>query len=191
MALGAARGRFARHGRARGHCPARCARPGAAGCGRRSGGDSHPGENVFDEQREVFAPLAQGRQLDAQQPVVQVLAKLPRPDLGREIAACARDDADIDGERLGVPDRLHLLAVAEAQEHRLQHLRNLAEGIANCGHSSAARTGSGKPAEAVRSIVFRYASSHRSSAAHSPAQEPRASSVLQGGQTSFGRRPNT
>ena len=58
-------------------------------------------EEVVDQQRQVFAPLAQRRQVDGQdvQPVEEVFAEAAVGDHLPQIALGAGDDAHVDGNR--------------------------------------------------------------------------------------------
>jgi hypothetical protein len=54
-----------------------------------------------DDQRDVFPPVPQGRQLDRdhRQPVVKVLAKLAPGDTIEQVPVGGGDDADVTGQR--------------------------------------------------------------------------------------------
>ena len=67
-------------------------------------------EEELDEQRDVFAPLAQRRQMEARdvEAVVEVLAEALLCDRLRQIRVGGRDDADVDLDRLVLADAADL-----------------------------------------------------------------------------------
>ncbi len=74
------------------------------------------------EERDVLAPLGEGRQpdLDAAQPVVEILAQAPLFDHDSRFAIRRRDEANTHPLGLLRPDRPHLAVVDHAQELRLE-----------------------------------------------------------------------
>src|SRR5438067_1325475 len=63
-------------------------------------------QHVIDQQRNVLATLAQRRRRDRHdvQAEVEVLAKLALLDLGAQVLARRRDDAEVDFYRLRAAD---------------------------------------------------------------------------------------
>ena len=84
---------------------------------------------MVDEQRNVLAPLAQRRHLDAQhvEPVEEVLAEAAGADLGLEFARGRGDHAHVDAARLRFAERAHFLLLEDAQQLDLERQRQLAD----------------------------------------------------------------
>ena len=98
--------------------------PGGAGQGFHGIGGEALGfvaEEVHREQRNVAAPVAQPRQrdLEAAEPIVEVLAQVSRRDHGARIAVRGRHEAHRDLGGPGGADREHFAVVEHAQELRL------------------------------------------------------------------------
>jgi hypothetical protein len=92
-------------------------------------------EEVLDQLGDVVGALAQGRQVDADdaEPVEQVLAEAPGPDLVLEVAVGRRDDPDVDLDRLARPDPPDLALLEGAQQLGLEIERQLAELVEEQG----------------------------------------------------------
>ena len=76
---------------------------------------------VFDQQRYVFAALAQGRHVDVQdvQPEIKVLAKITGIDHSLEVAVGGGNQADIDLDRFVAPDAFESAGLEHAQQLHL------------------------------------------------------------------------
>src|SRR5207302_6398 len=74
------------------------------------------------QERNVFPPLAQGRQIDRHdvEPVIQVLAEPAGADLLEQVAVRGGDEAGVDLDRLRVADALELPFLQDAQELDLE-----------------------------------------------------------------------
>ena len=82
-----------------------------------------------DQQRDVVGPLAQRRHHHAhhREPVVQILAKSARGDLGAQVAVGRRDHAHRRARVRRAAHRPHRLLVQRAQQLRLHAGRQLAD----------------------------------------------------------------
>ena len=83
-------------------------------------------QKMLDEQRDVFFPLAQRRQLhrDHVQPVEEILTELPFGDQLREVAVGRCDHPNVDLDRVRVADALELTLLQHAQQLHLQRPRS-------------------------------------------------------------------
>src|SRR5262249_3965527 len=81
-----------------------------------------PTQGVTDQQWQIFALLAEGRQLerDDVDPPVEVLTHGPGGEELPEITVGGGDDTDVDTVRALAPQPLHLAALQDAEELRLQ-----------------------------------------------------------------------
>ena len=89
-------------------------------------------EQVVDQDRDVFATLAERRNVDVNdaQPVEQVLAELALGDALGKVAVRRRDDADVRVPRGAVrADRLDFSRLQEAEEERLHAQAHLAHFV--------------------------------------------------------------
>ena len=86
-------------------------------------------EKVLDQERDVVAPLAQGRELDADdlEAVIEVLAELPFGDGVGQVAMRGRDQADVDLDRLVAAHADDLAAFEHAQQLDLDRNRHVAD----------------------------------------------------------------
>ncbi len=94
------------------------------------------GQEVRDEERDVFAAVAKRRQDDRGndvQPVVEILAETPGGDLLLEILVGRREDAHVDLERLFAADPLELFFLQGAQELQLHSRRDVADLVEKQG----------------------------------------------------------
>src|SRR5258708_20954605 len=84
---------------------------------------------VLDEERNVLAPLAQGRQEDRHhvEPVEEVLAEPAGGDLAGQVARGGGDEAHLDPRGLHAADALELALLDGAQGLDLQLQRDLAD----------------------------------------------------------------
>ena len=84
---------------------------------------------VMHEHHDVLGPLAQRRQVHREHvdPVVQILAKIPRGDECVEITIRRGDDTHVDAPVRVVADAAELLALQDAEDLRLQGQRHLAD----------------------------------------------------------------
>lgn len=82
----------------------------------RAGGEEHP-QKVSREREHVLRPVTERRDLDRHhlESVVEVLAEATFPDEGEQVAVGARDDANVDAERLAPAHRHHLRVLEEAE----------------------------------------------------------------------------
>ncbi len=105
------------------------------------GGDSaaHPLGNLSDEevdqQRNILAPLAQGRQLDGKdvEPVVEVTAKALVLDHGEQIAVGSGHQPYIHRDRIAVAHPLQLVLLQYPQQFGLQIQRHIPHFIEEQG----------------------------------------------------------
>src|SRR5207247_1089364 len=86
---------------------------------------------MIRKQRDVLTMLPKRRQrdMDDVQAIEEITAESPGLDFLRKIPVGARDDADVDPDRLGATDRPHLFLLNHAQELHLQVQRHLADFI--------------------------------------------------------------
>ena len=86
-------------------------------------------EEVLHEQRDVVAPLAQRRQVDADdvQPVEEVLAEPPVLHLLLQVDVGRGDDADVDLDRLHAAEAHELALLHHAQQLGLRLDRDVAD----------------------------------------------------------------
>ena len=86
-------------------------------------------DEVAGEQRDVFAPLAQGGQLEGDdvEAVVQVLTKGPGLDGLLQVPVRRRDDAHVNADGARAADALELALLQDAQQLRLHGRRHLAD----------------------------------------------------------------
>lgn len=90
---------------------------------------------VRDEQRNIFGPLAQSRHLDRKyiQPVVQIHAKCSGGHGCFQIAIGCRDDANVHRDGLAAPDPFKFPLLQDPQESDLRLHGKLADFIEeNC-----------------------------------------------------------
>ncbi len=93
-------------------------------------------EEVTDQERDVFAALAQRRNGETNdvQPEVEVLAKRAGGDLRLEVAIGRGDQADVDARVRAVgADALNLTGLEEAEEHDLHARAHLADFVEEDG----------------------------------------------------------
>ena len=83
------------------------------------------------EVRDLFAPVAEGRHVDADdaQPVEEVFAKLPVRHSLLEIGVGGRDHAHVDALRARVADRQDFALLQKAQQLRLDVERKIADFV--------------------------------------------------------------
>ena len=88
-----------------------------------------PIDEVPDEQRDVFTPVAERRHRDRKdvEPVEQVAAEPALPGFLEQIAIGRGDDADVDVDRPRTAEALDLAVLQHAQELRLELERQLAD----------------------------------------------------------------
>ena len=86
---------------------------------------------MLSEDRDVFAPLAQRRSADRNdvQPVIEIFAEPPRPDLLGQIFVRCGDDADVDLHDGRRSDRLDFAFLQYAQHLRLRAHGHVADFI--------------------------------------------------------------
>ena len=84
---------------------------------------------MFDQFRDVFAPLGQRRHADRhhRQAVKEVLAELAGGDLGLEVARGRGDDAHVDRDLGGAADALEGLVDQHAQDLVLRLARHVGD----------------------------------------------------------------
>ena len=92
-------------------------------------------DEALDQERDVVAPLAQRRQLEADdvEAVVQVLAELAARDVGFDVAVGRGDHPHVDFRFLGRADRTHLAFLQHAKQLHLQAQRQLADFVEQDG----------------------------------------------------------
>ena len=86
---------------------------------------------MLDQRRNFLAPLAQRRDVDADdvEPVVEVFAEASVGDELIEVGVGGGDDADVDELRPRLAERLDLAGFEEAQQLRLRVERHLADFV--------------------------------------------------------------
>ena len=101
-------------------------REALAGRARRRG---RAREELLGHQRNILAPLAQRRQMQAHdvEPVQQIGAELAARDLRVEILMRRRDHARIGAHQLAPADAIELARREHAQQPRLQRQRHVAD----------------------------------------------------------------
>src|ERR1043166_3365582 len=106
----------------------------AHGVGRqrlRLAGEPPPGplQEVIDEQRNVFATVAERRdaELDDAQAIVEVLAKTSGFGRGLEVLVGGGDEPDVDTNRLISPAPLERLLLDRSEHLRLRLERHVAD----------------------------------------------------------------
>ena len=87
------------------------------------------GEQVASKRRHVAATFAERRNgdLDDREPVIEVLAEMPRRDLIEQRAVGGGDDADVDLTRMPTAERVDLARLQQAQQLDLRIERQLAD----------------------------------------------------------------
>ena len=88
-------------------------------------------EKIIHQQRNVVAPVAQRRDVDAHdvEPVKQILAELFRGDGGFERLVGRGDDAHVHLDRLVAADALERAGLQHAQNFRLRGGRHVADFV--------------------------------------------------------------
>ena len=96
-----------------------------------SGGGGIFLEEVIDQQRDVFAALAQRRNADRDdvQAIVEIFAKQVFGNGFVEIAVGGGNDAHVDGDFAGAADRTHGALLQHAQQLHLHGQRHLADFV--------------------------------------------------------------
>jgi hypothetical protein len=120
---GSARPRARPRSRARGRCPARVAASASIASpprtpARSRGSPPRRAQEVGDQQRDVLAPLAQGRQLDGDdvEPVVEVLAESPLLHLRPQVGVGGRHQPHVDRTGLDAADPADLALLDHPQQ---------------------------------------------------------------------------
>ena len=88
-------------------------------------------QKIVHQQRNVVAPLAQRRNVNAHdvEPVKQILAELPRRHGGFQRLVRGGDDAHVHLDRLVAADALERAALQHAQNFRLRRGRHVADFV--------------------------------------------------------------
>ena len=83
-------------------------------------------DEILHQQRNIFRPLAQRRQVhgDDVQPIVEILAERPLLHHLRQVGVGRGDDADVDLDGARVADALELALLQHAQQLHLQRHRH-------------------------------------------------------------------
>ena len=104
-------------------------------------------EEMVDQQRDVVAPLAQRRELDADdlEAMIKVLAELPLGDGVGQVAVGGRDQTDVDLDRLVGAHADDLAAFEHAEQLDLDRDRHVADLV----EEQRAAVGVLKPADAI------------------------------------------
>src|SRR5206468_492051 len=86
-------------------------------------------QEMFGQERDIFAPLAQGREMKVQdvETVVEIGAKPARRNQLRQVAIGGGQHTHVDVARATLADRLDFAAFQKAQELGLRHTRELAD----------------------------------------------------------------
>ena len=94
-----------------------------------------PPQVELDQQRQVLAALAQGGQVDGEdpQPVVQVQPELAFVRPGLQVAVGGGDQPHVGADRLGAADALERLLLQDPQELRLGRQRHVADLVEEAG----------------------------------------------------------
>ena len=92
-------------------------------------------QEMRDQQRDVFAPIVERRQLDVDdvQSVVKIFAEATFAHELLQIAVRRRDDAHVDLHCFGAADRAHLVLLQHAQQFDLQPHRHVADFVQHQG----------------------------------------------------------
>src|SRR5256712_13365136 len=92
-------------------------------------------DEVAHQKRDVLGPLAKGREIDRKnvQPVVQVGAKLSRPDQLLERTVRRGDDPDVAPDRVRAADPLGLPLLEYAKQLRLEVQRQVTDLVEEQG----------------------------------------------------------
>ncbi len=111
---------------------------------------------MIDEQRDVAAALAHGRNRDPnhRQPIIEIFAKVLFPDLGAQVAVGRSDHPDVDFFVRVRSHFAHRALVEYAQQRRLQIERHLADLVEEDGAAVSLGEGSSAIGDSARERAF-------------------------------------